>query len=189
MCAGVRYVSYYTPCCHSVAICSASLTPRVILLLDPRRNVNFIRDILFDAGDMPEAGEELVAPDKEKAEPRPNLNPEFLSCLLQPPITHNSPNYTGIRRLLLHRKAVSSPAIDRRQVLLSFVRDIEIRFVAVLSVKLVKFRGIVTEYGIRVVRSGDAMGEDTSHIATLFEGLRTWRMLPASQAVLAIGSH
>lgn len=77
--------------------------------------MNFIRDILFDAGDMPEAGEELVAPDKEKAEPRPNLNPEFLSCLLQPPITHNSPNYTGIRRLLLHRKAVSSPAIDRRQ--------------------------------------------------------------------------
>ncbi|XP_074555799.1 uncharacterized protein LOC141811669 [Curcuma longa] len=64
---------------------------------------------------MPEAGEELVAPDKEKKEPRSNLNPEFLSCLLQPPITHHSPNYTGIRRLLLHGKAVSSPAIDRRQ--------------------------------------------------------------------------
>lgn len=33
------------------------------------------------------------------------LDPEFFSCLLQPSTTGNDPDYVGIRRLLLHRKA------------------------------------------------------------------------------------
>ncbi|XP_072952465.1 uncharacterized protein [Typha angustifolia] len=43
------------------------------------------------------------------------MDPEFLSCLLQPPISHHDTNYVAIRRLLLHRKAQSSDAIDRRK--------------------------------------------------------------------------
>lgn len=34
-----------------------------------------------------------------------DLDPEFLSCLLQPSPPDSDPNYIGIRLLLLHRKA------------------------------------------------------------------------------------
>lgn len=34
-----------------------------------------------------------------------DLDPDFLSCLLQPSPPDSDPNYIGIRRLLLHRKA------------------------------------------------------------------------------------
>ncbi|KAJ0982375.1 hypothetical protein J5N97_010630 [Dioscorea zingiberensis] len=44
------------------------------------------------------------------------MDPDFSSCLLQPPIAHHDPNYVALRRLLLHRKAVSSPsAISHRK--------------------------------------------------------------------------
>ncbi|XP_010933087.1 uncharacterized protein [Elaeis guineensis] len=59
---------------------------------------------------MEEKGEESEA-EREK----PAMDPEFWSCLLQPQIGHNDPDYVGIRRLLLHRKAQSSPAIDLRK--------------------------------------------------------------------------
>ncbi|XP_022896699.1 WD repeat-containing protein 13-like [Olea europaea var. sylvestris] len=36
------------------------------------------------------------------------LDPEFFSCMLQPLPSNSNPNYIGIRRLLLHRKAQSS---------------------------------------------------------------------------------
>ncbi|KAG6410819.1 hypothetical protein SASPL_128888 [Salvia splendens] len=38
-------------------------------------------------------------------EKKEDLDPEFLSCLLQPSPPDSDPNYIGIRRLLLHRKA------------------------------------------------------------------------------------
>lgn len=44
------------------------------------------------------------------------LDPEFFSCMLQPLPSNSNPNYIGIRRLLLHRKAQSS--VLRRKVLL-----------------------------------------------------------------------
>ncbi|KAG0481982.1 hypothetical protein HPP92_010066 [Vanilla planifolia] len=34
----------------------------------------------------------------------PDMDLEFVSCLLQPPMAHHDSNYVGIRRLLLHRK-------------------------------------------------------------------------------------
>lgn len=40
--------------------------------------------------------------------------PEYFSCLLQPPNPDSDPNYVGIRRLLLYRKAASG--IDMRKV-------------------------------------------------------------------------
>lgn len=49
--------------------------------------------------------------------PKISMDLEFTSCLLQPPIAHHDPNYVALRRLLLRRKALSSPdAISRRKV-------------------------------------------------------------------------
>ncbi|RWW78156.1 hypothetical protein BHE74_00013634 [Ensete ventricosum] len=68
-------------------------------------------------------GDKVDKSEAEKVEALPSaFDPEFLSCLLQPLVDHHDPNYVGIRRLLLHRKAVSSPVLDRRQVPLSFIR-------------------------------------------------------------------
>lgn len=41
-------------------------------------------------------------------------NPEFFSCMLQPVPADSDPNYIGIRRFLLHRKAESG--VLRRKV-------------------------------------------------------------------------
>ncbi|OVA08702.1 WD40 repeat [Macleaya cordata] len=41
------------------------------------------------------------------------VDPEFLSCLLQPPSADSDPNYIGIRRLLLYKKVNSG--VDRRK--------------------------------------------------------------------------
>lgn len=35
------------------------------------------------------------------------IDPVFVSCLLQPPMAHHDPNYSAIRRVLLHRKGHS----------------------------------------------------------------------------------
>lgn len=45
------------------------------------------------------------------------VDPELFSCLLQPPSADSDPDYIGIRRLLLFRKAESG--ICRRLVLVS----------------------------------------------------------------------
>ncbi|CAL9067208.1 uncharacterized protein LOC103975275 [Musa acuminata AAA Group] len=61
-------------------------------------------------------GDKVDKSETEKVEALASaFDPEFLSCLLQPLVHHHDPNYVGIRRLLLHRKAVSSPVLDRRQ--------------------------------------------------------------------------
>lgn len=45
---------------------------------------------------------------EEEKDPSPTeTDPVFVSCLLQPPISHHDPNYVAIRRLLLYRKAHS----------------------------------------------------------------------------------
>lgn len=54
-----------------------------------------------------------------------NVDPELFSCLLQPVSSGADPDYVGIRRLLLHRKA-ESVVLRRRvsfslQPVLSFV--------------------------------------------------------------------
>ncbi|WOK97129.1 WD repeat-containing protein 13 [Canna indica] len=72
-----------------------------------------VGEISTRAGGTPEAVEESAA--KKANVPRRALDPEFLSCLLQPPIDHHDANYVGIRRILLHRKAASSHVVDRRQ--------------------------------------------------------------------------
>ncbi|XP_020087173.1 WD repeat-containing protein 13 [Ananas comosus] len=52
----------------------------------------------------------------EEAAAAAAADPDFVSCLLQPPITHHNADYVAIRRLLLHRKALSSAAaIERRK--------------------------------------------------------------------------
>lgn len=51
-----------------------------------------------------------------KDEPKKqSKDPEFLSCMMQPTTSDSDPQYVGIRRILLHRKAESG-AISRRYV-------------------------------------------------------------------------
>lgn len=61
-----------------------------------------------DGSSMKE-GEEV-----EKEKSKKNVDPELLSCLLQPMSIGVDPDYIGIRRLLLYRKAEA--AIFRRKV-------------------------------------------------------------------------
>ncbi|XP_058110469.1 uncharacterized protein LOC131253478 [Magnolia sinica] len=53
-----------------------------------------------------------AAAEKEKKEKK-ETDPEFFSCFLQPSNADSDPNYIGIRRLLLYKKAQSG--IDRRK--------------------------------------------------------------------------
>ncbi|TYK02638.1 WD repeat-containing protein 13 isoform X2 [Cucumis melo var. makuwa] len=62
-----------------------------------------------DGSSMKE-GEEV-----EKEKLKKNVDPELLSCLLQPMSIGVDPDYIGIRRLLLYRKAEA--AIFRRKAL------------------------------------------------------------------------
>lgn len=55
---------------------------------------------------MEEKGGDELDPDRD-----PKMDPEFVSCLLQPTTAHNDPEYVGIRRLLLSRK----PQIQARK--------------------------------------------------------------------------
>lgn len=45
--------------------------------------------------------------DEEKKDKKKNVDPELFSCLLQPVTSDSDPDYIGIRRLLLYRKAES----------------------------------------------------------------------------------
>ncbi|KAG6413422.1 hypothetical protein SASPL_126131 [Salvia splendens] len=54
-------------------------------------------------GGISTEGEKAKSQNGEKK--KEDLDPEFLSCLLQPSPPDSDPNYIGIRRLLLHRKA------------------------------------------------------------------------------------
>lgn len=54
-------------------------------------------------GGVSTEGEKAKSQNGEKK--KQDLDPEFLSCLLQPSPPDSDPNYIGIRRLLLHRKA------------------------------------------------------------------------------------
>ncbi|KAL0903592.1 hypothetical protein M5K25_027982 [Dendrobium thyrsiflorum] len=49
---------------------------------------------------------ELKTEEEEGPSPA-EMDPVFVSCLLQPPMSHHDPNYVAIRRVLLHRKAQS----------------------------------------------------------------------------------
>lgn len=50
----------------------------------------------------------------EKEKQKKNVDPELLSCLLQPVTIGVDPDYIGIRRLLLYRKAEA--VVRRRKV-------------------------------------------------------------------------
>lgn len=54
----------------------------------------------------------------EKRREGSDLDPEFLSCLLQPSPPDSDPNYIGIRRLLLHRKALAGQ-LNRKVLFMS----------------------------------------------------------------------
>lgn len=60
-------------------------------------------------GSSTKEGEEV-----EKEKQKKNVDPELLSCLLQPMSIGVDPDYIGIRRLLLYRKAEA--AVLRRKV-------------------------------------------------------------------------
>ncbi|KAJ6739124.1 hypothetical protein OIU74_003981 [Salix koriyanagi] len=45
--------------------------------------------------------------DEENRDKKKNVDPELFSCLLQPVTSDSDPDYIGIRRLLLYRKAES----------------------------------------------------------------------------------
>lgn len=45
--------------------------------------------------------------DEENKDKKKNVDPELFSCLLQPVTSDSDPDYIGIRRLLLYRKAES----------------------------------------------------------------------------------
>lgn len=51
-------------------------------------------------------GPQEVVVEEEKKKGK-NVDPELFSCLLQPKSSDSDPEYVGIRRLLLHRKAES----------------------------------------------------------------------------------
>lgn len=50
---------------------------------------------------------------EEKEKTKENVDPEFFSCLLQPVTANSDPQYIGIRRLLLFRKAESGAFLRR----------------------------------------------------------------------------
>lgn len=52
--------------------------------------------------------------DEENKDKKKNVDPELFSCLLQPVTSDSDPDYIGIRRLLLYRKAESG--VRRRLV-------------------------------------------------------------------------
>ncbi|KAK8918739.1 Transcriptional corepressor LEUNIG [Platanthera zijinensis] len=60
---------------------------------------------------MEESGSEAAVVDlkteEDKCTSPPDIDPVFVSCLLQPPMAHHDPNYVATRRLLLYRKAHS----------------------------------------------------------------------------------
>lgn len=58
--------------------------------------------------------QEVVEEKEEEEEKGKNVDTELFSCLLQPTSSDSDPDYIGIRRLLLHRKAESG--VLRRRV-------------------------------------------------------------------------
>lgn len=62
--------------------------------------------------------DEALGEDPNKKKQNLAIHPEFFSCLLQPSPADSDPNYIGIRRLLLFRKAQSG--VLRRKVLVSY---------------------------------------------------------------------
>lgn len=58
---------------------------------------------------------EIVEKDEAKKQSK---DPEFISCMMQPATAESDPQYIGIRRILLHRKAESG-VISRRYVSIS----------------------------------------------------------------------
>ena len=64
---------------------------------------------------MAEPAIERSSSEDEKKKNKDDVtDPEFFSCVLQPSPADSDPNYIGIRRLLLHRKAQSG--VLRRKV-------------------------------------------------------------------------
>ncbi|XP_015892493.1 uncharacterized protein LOC107426743 [Ziziphus jujuba] len=59
--------------------------------------------------------DKVAPPEEEEEKKKKNADPELLSYLLQPATAdYSDPQYVGIRRLLLHRKAVSGVLLRRR---------------------------------------------------------------------------
>lgn len=59
---------------------------------------------------------EVEIGEKDKEKKQQSKDPEFLSCMMQPATSDSDPQYIGIRRILLHRKAESG-VISRRYVI------------------------------------------------------------------------
>lgn len=84
---------------------------------------------------MAEQRTDKVAPPEEEEEEeekkKKNADPNLFSCLLQPATAdYSDPQYVGLRRLLLHRKAVSG-VLRRRVRFPSFTNLLQLRFVLI----------------------------------------------------------
>ena len=69
--------------------------------------------------------------DKENMDKKKNVDPELFSCLLQPVTSDSDPDYIGIRRLLLYRKAESG--VRRR--LVNFLSTLVVLKIIIIIIK------------------------------------------------------
>lgn len=76
------------------------------LLISKLNSVIPICEVYRMAEEKAEKSSSMEEKDKcNEKERKKKIDPELLSCVLQPPISSSYPQYIGIRRLLLHRKA------------------------------------------------------------------------------------
>lgn len=93
--------------------------------------------ILVENGSEVEIGDSVNEKDEEKKKQSKDL--EFLSCMMQPATSDSDPQYVGIRRILLHRKAESGVLSRRYVSSLSLFRPREIAFNSMFLRALIVF--------------------------------------------------